>query len=249
MERRVAVAIKFQCPSCRKEITVPDEMAGRTGKCGGCGERVTVPTGAEKKAWPPTLPGGASTRKPADEEELGDLAPPPEPERPRPAWAQQPPPEPERPETPPGVLPPPTPPPPPMPQGPPPPGPSPIGATPPPMTMPTEDDDERGSPARDWCSMVVGWMGIVWPALAWALFLLSYVASYVGTRAAMEGLEPAIWTVLTSLLAGPLLLAWFVIDAMDQGMSVWGLIALIVGLCVPCVGFLVWLWYWCSYRS
>jgi len=39
--------IKFQCPVCYKELTAPDEAAGRGGKCPRCGEKVKVPE-AEK---------------------------------------------------------------------------------------------------------------------------------------------------------------------------------------------------------
>jgi hypothetical protein len=119
------------------------------------------------------------------------------------------------------------------------------------MTMPTEDDDERGSPARDWCSMLIGNMGIVWPVLGWVLFLTAFVSGYVGVRAGMGGEELQTWVVVAVSLAHPLMLAWFVIDTMDQGLNIWAMFALlfVIGSCLPCFGFLVWLWYWFSYRG
>lgn len=38
--------IKFSCPECQKELKVNSELAGRTGKCPGCGSKIRVP---EKK--------------------------------------------------------------------------------------------------------------------------------------------------------------------------------------------------------
>jgi hypothetical protein len=35
--------IKFECPSCNAHIRVPDEHAGKRGKCPKCHQRVTVP--------------------------------------------------------------------------------------------------------------------------------------------------------------------------------------------------------------
>lgn len=35
--------IEFSCPSCGKQFRVPDEYAGRSAKCKGCGGAVTVP--------------------------------------------------------------------------------------------------------------------------------------------------------------------------------------------------------------
>jgi hypothetical protein len=38
--------IEFACAVCGKAFTVPDEAAGRVGKCSNCGERNRVPGGA-----------------------------------------------------------------------------------------------------------------------------------------------------------------------------------------------------------
>ena len=40
--QREDTMIRFNCPTCRKELSVPDSAAGKTGKC-LCGERVRVP--------------------------------------------------------------------------------------------------------------------------------------------------------------------------------------------------------------
>ncbi|MEC8557718.1 MAG: DUF1559 domain-containing protein [Planctomycetota bacterium] len=34
---------EFTCPYCYKKTTVADDMAGQTGPCSGCGQRVTIP--------------------------------------------------------------------------------------------------------------------------------------------------------------------------------------------------------------
>lgn len=41
------MAIQFKC-SCGKLIRVNEEMAGKTGKCPSCGERVKVPPDAQR---------------------------------------------------------------------------------------------------------------------------------------------------------------------------------------------------------
>lgn len=35
--------LKLKCPQCRKALTVPDQLAGRMGKCPGCGASVSIP--------------------------------------------------------------------------------------------------------------------------------------------------------------------------------------------------------------
>lgn len=35
--------IEFQCPNCGKQLRVKPELAGRTGKCTGCSEKIVVP--------------------------------------------------------------------------------------------------------------------------------------------------------------------------------------------------------------
>lgn len=35
--------LKLQCLKCHKALTVPDQLAGRTGKCPGCGASVSIP--------------------------------------------------------------------------------------------------------------------------------------------------------------------------------------------------------------
>ncbi len=41
--------IRVQCPQCSKALTVPDQYAGKRGKCPGCGTAIPIP-----------MPGGAS---------------------------------------------------------------------------------------------------------------------------------------------------------------------------------------------
>ena len=35
--------IEFQCPNCGKQLRVKPELAGRTGKCTGCSNKIVVP--------------------------------------------------------------------------------------------------------------------------------------------------------------------------------------------------------------
>ncbi len=45
--------ISFECPGCAKPIKVKDELAGKKGKCPGCGQAVTVPALVVKGDEPP----------------------------------------------------------------------------------------------------------------------------------------------------------------------------------------------------
>jgi len=48
--------ISFPCVSCQKKLTVKDELAGKKGKCPGCGQALTVPAAApcpEDRTVPP----------------------------------------------------------------------------------------------------------------------------------------------------------------------------------------------------
>lgn len=49
--------IKISCPQCRKALTVPDQLAGRTGKCPACAAQVSIPMPAA-----PTLPSAVLDR-------------------------------------------------------------------------------------------------------------------------------------------------------------------------------------------
>jgi serine/threonine protein kinase len=53
--------IPFQCPACGVQLKVKDELAGRMGKCSGCGKAVRVPGAApannENAAGPSRAPG------------------------------------------------------------------------------------------------------------------------------------------------------------------------------------------------
>jgi hypothetical protein len=69
--------IKFTCPHCHLTMTVPDELAGRRGKCRKCQGPVTVPplsNGAAPKAAPAAPP---APPKPAAKPAPRQAAPPP----------------------------------------------------------------------------------------------------------------------------------------------------------------------------
>jgi hypothetical protein len=40
---RKSAVMRFKCPHCERTLTVPLQLAGQTGKCGGCRERFTAP--------------------------------------------------------------------------------------------------------------------------------------------------------------------------------------------------------------
>ncbi|MCE9606410.1 MAG: hypothetical protein K8U03_16065 [Planctomycetia bacterium] len=52
--------LKLSCPQCRKALTVPDQLAGRTGKCPGCGASVSIPPAAPVWTPPPPPPPAAA---------------------------------------------------------------------------------------------------------------------------------------------------------------------------------------------
>jgi hypothetical protein len=45
--------IRFQCPTCAKTLQVDDSLAGKTGKCSGCGQQCTIP--ATARPIPPPI--------------------------------------------------------------------------------------------------------------------------------------------------------------------------------------------------
>ncbi len=48
--------VRFQCTSCRGELSVPASMAGRSGRCPNCKETITVPDIVDSQAWRSTGP-------------------------------------------------------------------------------------------------------------------------------------------------------------------------------------------------
>jgi len=44
--------ISFTCPHCGKQTNVADEYAGQTGPCSGCGQTITIPSGAGQTPFP-----------------------------------------------------------------------------------------------------------------------------------------------------------------------------------------------------
>ncbi len=47
--------IQFECPGCKATLQVPDEMAGKQGKCVQCGQKLTVPGRVTMGGFSPTL--------------------------------------------------------------------------------------------------------------------------------------------------------------------------------------------------
>lgn len=58
--------IKFSCPHCGKNISAPDNLAGKKGKCPGCQQTMPIPA-----------PGAMTARAPASDFELVDDKPVP----------------------------------------------------------------------------------------------------------------------------------------------------------------------------
>src|SRR5215208_3913282 len=42
--------MQIECPGCKTTLHVPDELAGKQGKCIHCGHRITVPGGTPEPA-------------------------------------------------------------------------------------------------------------------------------------------------------------------------------------------------------
>ena len=64
------MAIKFNCPSCGKAFSIPEDKAGASARCRECGERVTVPvpgSTAPAAAAEKETPVAASPEAPAVE--------------------------------------------------------------------------------------------------------------------------------------------------------------------------------------
>jgi hypothetical protein len=71
------MAIKFNCPYCRKALSVKDHLAGKKAQCPACKKSLTIPTGTR-----------APLSKPADLEALAAAAFADEPKAPTPALEQ-----------------------------------------------------------------------------------------------------------------------------------------------------------------
>ncbi len=53
--------LQLECPGCKATLHVPDELAGKQGKCIHCGHRITVPGGrASVSGIGTSVTGGAS---------------------------------------------------------------------------------------------------------------------------------------------------------------------------------------------
>ena len=44
--------ISFSCPHCNKALRVKDELAGKRGKCPGCGQAFAIPATSASAAAP-----------------------------------------------------------------------------------------------------------------------------------------------------------------------------------------------------
>ena len=78
--------ISLECPICNKQINLKDEVAGKEGKCPGCGQPIVVPALAvaarqvvKERTLPPSMsPGGEDRTLPpknpgqAEKESLSD---------------------------------------------------------------------------------------------------------------------------------------------------------------------------------
>jgi ribosomal protein L32 len=73
------MAIKFKC-SCGKSLSVPDKMAGKTGKCPACGKDMNVPTHSQEDSVDLDALPSAGSPSFADDGMSSDptIAPPPD---------------------------------------------------------------------------------------------------------------------------------------------------------------------------
>jgi len=54
--RALVVPIQFACPSCARQYSVKDELAGKSAKCGQCGHKMRIPAAAAATASIPSPP-------------------------------------------------------------------------------------------------------------------------------------------------------------------------------------------------
>ena len=78
--------ITFNCPHCKAKMTVPDQMAGKRGKCSKCKGAIEVPA-ANGAATPPPTPAPAPAQ--AAKKKVAAAAPAPEPPPPPPPEAPE----------------------------------------------------------------------------------------------------------------------------------------------------------------
>ncbi|MBN2582982.1 MAG: DUF4190 domain-containing protein [Planctomycetes bacterium] len=74
--------INFQCPSCKQQLSVPEQYAGQQGTCPGCGAALTVPP-ASIASPPPIvapLPSEDATLRPAAPQPGPSYGPAPQPQ-------------------------------------------------------------------------------------------------------------------------------------------------------------------------
>jgi hypothetical protein len=64
--------IPFTCPHCGRQTNVPDEYAGQSGPCAGCGQTISVPRLAHGG---PFAPGGAPPPSIGDDPAIRMLLP------------------------------------------------------------------------------------------------------------------------------------------------------------------------------
>ena len=72
------MAITFACEGCGKSFTVPDHLAGKSGTCKRCGEKLDVPRGSDSVEHP-------ALKRPARPSQAG---PTPSPVIPRKTWSE-----------------------------------------------------------------------------------------------------------------------------------------------------------------
>lgn len=106
----------------------------------------------------------------------------------------------------------------------------------------------------DFCERIVEKMGSSWGTVGWALFVLFLVSPFfIAAGAQGQASNAGVWLIPIS--CGALLLAWWVIDAVDQQVAPWkvlvGLVMLGIG-CLPRGGILTiaaWVIYWLRVRE
>lgn len=82
------MAIRFECPHCGRSIKVPDEFAGKRGKCPHCKQVVIAPAPKEPEPLAPREVGGAAPRVPpsgASKPETKESRPPRRADQPAPS--------------------------------------------------------------------------------------------------------------------------------------------------------------------
>lgn len=94
----------------------------------------------------------------------------------------------------------------------------------------------------DTCYRIVRWFGSLWETLGWLLFIVMFMVFATGTPYSSPPL---------GILTGLLLILWWIVDVVDQGLEWWkitfGAVLVALSFAVPTKGFISVSFLWIGY--